>query len=491
MFGLNDALRAIRAGRWTVIGCLLAGLAVAGVLSATAVRSYVSTTELFVSVTRTPDAPSAYQGSLFTQERMESYAQLMGTSQLAQGVVDDLGLPLTADQVVGKVTAVAVPHTDILDVTVTDTAAERAQAIAASLGRQLAQQVTELETSDAAQGPMVQVRAVQPATFKPTPVSPVVSRYLAVGAALGLLVGLGLALTRQRLSAAVRTVEDVQNAADTPWVARLFQGHRLSKLPVSHELDASPPTTKAFRMIRLGLERADRGSRPQVIVVTSATPGEGKSTVAVGLSVSLARSGSRVMLVEGNLWRPRVTRYLGLAASDRGLTDVLTGTAALKEVTLSSNQDHLSVLPAGFLPEDPGEILGSAEMRTLLETLRGSHDYVVIDTPALLPVVDAAALSALADGALLVTRYGKTRRSEFAEAAAAIAAVDAQLLGVVLNRVPLADAAPAERRRFRPDSSRTKAPPAGLRASRRSELSDDGSDDGQQPDVLPAGSGHS
>jgi succinoglycan biosynthesis transport protein ExoP len=482
VFRLNEVLRAVRAGRWAIIVGLLTGLALAGALSATTVRTYVSSTELFVTVPRTPDAPSAYQGSLFTRERMDSYARLLTTSQLAQEVVDDTGIPLTADQVVGKVTAVPVPNTDILEITVNDTTPERAQAIADSLGRQFTEQVAELETSDA-QGPTIQVRTIEPATFEPT-ATPALSRYLALGAALGLLAGLAFALVRQRLDGTIRSNGDAQRATGTALVSRVYENDQLSKLPESGLLEESSPMTKAFRALRLNLEHAGGASRPQVVVVTSAAPEDGKSTVAVGLSVSLSRSGSRVLLVEGNLWRPRLTRYLGLAASDRGLTDVLAGTADVQEVSLSSNDSRLTVLPAGPMPEDPGEILGSKEMHTLLQGLREAYDYIVIDTPALLPLVDGAALSALADGVLLVTRYGRTQRDELTEAATAIAAVDARLLGVVLNRVPVSVAPPAERQEYRADSGRTKTARAVARGGRRRPPVDD-----QEPDVLSAGSG--
>jgi receptor protein-tyrosine kinase len=484
VFRLNEVFRAIRTGRWTLLVGLLVGLALAAGLNATAVRTYASSTELFVSVTRTPDAPSAYQGSLFTQERMDSYARLLTTAQLAQQVVDDLGIPLTANQVVAKVNAIPLPKTDILEVTVTDTSPERAQAIADSLGRQFARQVATLETSDVAQGPTVEVRPIEPATFEPATVSPGMSRYLAVGAALGLMVGLGIVLLRQRGDRTVRGTDDARTTADTTTVTRIFENKALAKPPLVAHLEGPSATAKSFRALRLTVENAGATHRTQVVVVTSAAPGEGKSTVAVGLAVSLARSGSRVLLVEGNLWRPRLTPYLGLAASETGLTDALTGVADVGEVTSASSVDGLSVLPAGPMPEDPGELLGSTEMRALVDSLRESYDYVVIDTPALLPLVDGAAVSAFADGVLLVTRFGRTRRDELGEAATALSAVDARLLGVVLNRVPASAAMRAERQKYKADSARLKTMRLFSRSGHQPPPTDQ-----EATDALPAASG--
>jgi receptor protein-tyrosine kinase len=146
------------------------------------------------------------------------------------------------------------------------------------------------------------------------------------------------------------------------------------------------------------------------------------------------------MLIEADLRRPRVTRYMGLV-SGAGLTDVLGGRARLHDVEQPWGDGRLSILAAGPMPPNPSEMLGSEQMRRLLQQLRETHDYVIIDAPPLLPVTDAAVLTALVDGCVLSTRHGKTRREELAGAAAALQRVDGRLLGVVLNRVPQSAAA--------------------------------------------------
>jgi receptor protein-tyrosine kinase len=141
------------------------------------------------------------------------------------------------------------------------------------------------------------------------------------------------------------------------------------------------------------------------------------------------------MLVEADLRRPRVTAYMGLVGG-AGLSNVLAGTAELDDVTQLWGDGKLSVLGAGPMPPNPSELLGSAHMRALLDRLREENDFVVIDAPPLLPVTDAAVLSVAADGCLLVTRYGSTRRDQLAEAANVLTRIDANLLGVVINRLP-------------------------------------------------------
>jgi succinoglycan biosynthesis transport protein ExoP len=432
---LKDVLQAVRSGWWLLVSAVILAVGAAGALTWAATPLYSSSTQLFVSTSTSPDTSAAYQGNLFSQQRVTSYAELLTGEQLASGVVDELGLDLSARQVADKVTAVAVPETVILTVTVTDTSAQRAQDIAAALGRQFTQQVTELETPDGATTSAVKVTTVQPAKYNAAPVSPDVFRNLAMGAVLGLLLGLGLALLRSRLDNTVKTGEDITRLTGAGVIGTVLEDPRLAEKHLVTDLDGHSISAEAFRTVRTNLQFLNVDNPPRVIVVTSSLPGEGKSTLAVNLSVALAQSGSRVMLIEADLRRPRVTRYMGLI-SGAGLTNVLVGTAALHEVAQPWGDGKLTVLGAGPMPPNPSEMLGSAQMRGLLDELRETHDFVVIDAPPLLPVTDAAVLTVLSDGCLLATRYGATRREELAEAAATLQRIDATLLGVVLNRVP-------------------------------------------------------
>ncbi|TFV92707.1 polysaccharide biosynthesis tyrosine autokinase [Blastococcus sp. CT_GayMR20] len=434
---LKDVLNVVRSGWWLLVSGTLLGLVIAGALSWAATPLYSSSTRLFVSVAGTTDTSAAYQGNLFSQQRVTSYAELLTGEQLAAQVVDDLGLDLSPDAVAAKVAARALPDTVILEVTVTDTSAERARDIAASLSEQFTEQVTELETPEGADASTVKVTIVQAAELRPAAVSPSVTRNLALGAVLGLLIGLGLALLRSRLDNTVKSNDDVQALTGMGVIGTVLEDPRLDEKHVVTAADEHSPTAESFRAIRTNLQFLDVDNPPKVIVVASSVPGEGKSTLAVNLSTALAQSGSRVVLLEADLRRPRVTRYMGLVGG-AGLTNVLAGTAELHEVLQPWGDGKLSVLAAGPMPPNPSEMLGSAHMRGVLATLREEYDFVVIDTPPLLPVTDAAVLSVAADGCVITTRYGSTRREQLEEAAAVLARIDAKLLGVVLNRVPQA-----------------------------------------------------
>jgi succinoglycan biosynthesis transport protein ExoP len=444
--GTTDALGLVRRHGRTVIAGVLAGLVLAGVLSWTAERTYTSSTQLWVGAAGPTATADAYEGNLFTQERINSYPQVLTSPDLTRQVVSELQLPLTPEELADRIAVTVLPESIVLDVRVSDTSPERAQRIAASLGRLFTQRVTELETPAGATASTVSVRTVRTPTFEAEAVSPDVVGNLWRGAALGLLLGLALALVQNRTDRSVRADDDVEAAAGARVVGRLFADRHLGKHSVLDQPDGQRPLAEAFRALRLNLRHLTTDTPPRVVVVTGPLLGEGASTVAVNLSRSLATAGHRVILVDGDLRRPRVSRYLGLPDGP-GLTDVLSGDAQLQDVVQTGVEGRLTVLGAGPMPPDPEAALGSPRMKTLLDVLRTHWDFVVVDAPPLLPVVDGAVLSASADSCLLVVRYGRTRREHLAEAAAAVARVHVPSLGVVVNRVPrrAADASPGSR----------------------------------------------
>jgi non-specific protein-tyrosine kinase len=196
------------------------------------------------------------------------------------------------------------------------------------------------------------------------------------------------------------------------------------------------PNTEAYRSLRTNLQFLDVDHPVRVLTVTSSVPGEGKSVTACNLALALADAGKRVVLVDGDLRCPQVCAYLG-CTSRAGLTSVLIGASLLEETLIEGRNRLLRILPSGPIPPNPSELLGSVRMTELVERLKQDADIVVIDSPPLLPVTDAAILSRASDGAILVVRHGQTRREQLVRATDQLRAVEARLLGSVLNRVPL------------------------------------------------------
>ncbi|WP_347059008.1 polysaccharide biosynthesis tyrosine autokinase [Blastococcus sp. HT6-30] len=432
---LKDVVQALRSGWWLLVVGLLIGLAAASAVTLQTTPLYASSTQLFVSTTGTDDTSTAYQGNLFSQQRVTSYVQLLTGEQVAGRVVEELQLAESPGELAASVTASAIPDTVLLDVTVTRPSATEARDIAAVIGEQFTDLVTELETPEGATASMVKVTVTEAPKVAEAPTTPQPMRNLALGGLAGLLVGAGAAIGRERLDNTVKTADDVSRLAGAGLVGALVEDPALSERHVAEDEDGYSETGEAYRQIRTNLQFLDVDDPARTIVITSSLPGEGKTTVAVNLAVVLAQSGARVALIEGDLRRPRVTRYLGMI-SGAGLSNVLAGNADYHELTQPFRDGKLTVLAAGPMPPNPSEMLGSKQMRMLLAQARQENDYVLVDAPPLLPVTDAAVLSVAADGAIIVARHGVTTKAQLEQAAANLHRIDAKLLGVVLNRIP-------------------------------------------------------
>jgi capsular exopolysaccharide synthesis family protein len=351
-------------------------------------------------------------------------------------VVSELRLPVSPALLQSRLSASAIPDTVLLQATVTDPVPARARDIANAAGRQFALLVSDLERPEGGGSSLVKVTTVEEAKLPTSPVSPTTTRNLALAGLLGVLVGVGLAVLRETLDTSVKTPEDVAAAAGglaTLGAVGFDSGAR--KRPLINPVEAHSRRSEALRQLRTNLQFVDVAAHPKSIVVTSSVAGEGKSTTACNLAITLAQAGLRVVLVEADLRRPRLMTYLGMEGAV-GVTSLLIHRATLDQAIQPWGNALLDVLPSGPVPPNPSELLGSREMAELMKQLEARYDIVLVDGAPLLPVTDAAVLSALAGGALLVVRANRTHREQLHRAVESLRAVDARLLGAVLNFVP-------------------------------------------------------
>lgn len=433
---LQDFVKLIRA-RWIVVSAtiVLATLA-AVILSLLTTPLYQASTRLFVSTRPGSSLSDLYQGSNLSQQRVISYAELITGATLAQRTIDKLGLNMESSELQSKIKAEAKPNTVLIDVQVLDQSAVRARDIANALSDEFVAMVSELEAPDKASAPDVRVVVEQRATVPESPVVPKVPRNIAIGMGLGVLLGVGLAVVRDMLDNTVTSPETIEQVAGVSLVGAIPMDKERRKQPaIAFDRD-NTAIAEAFRKLRTNLQFLAVDNPPRVIVVTSSMPHEGKSTTAINVALALAEAEHRVVLIDGDMRRPTLAKYLDLVGTV-GFSTVLSGGASLDDALQKTRFPGLTVLTSGAIPPNPSELLGSQSARRVLSELRSQFDYVILDSTPLLAVTDAAILAAGADGVLIMTRHGQTKRDQLAHAVDNLQSVGAPLLGAVFTMMPI------------------------------------------------------
>ncbi|MGA2429292.1 MAG: polysaccharide biosynthesis tyrosine autokinase [Candidatus Acidiferrum sp.] len=302
------------------------------------------------------------------------------------------------------------------------------------------------------------IRVVDPAMIPSYPSRPAKARNVALAFLVGLVGGIGLAILREYMDNTVKTPDDVETLARLPSLAvvpafeethadgrrrkTLSQalgngnGHARHVELVAQHLPKSQ-MSEAFRALRTALLLSQAGRPPQVILVTSALPREGKTTAAANLAVTLAQLGDRTLLIDADLRKPGVGRLLNMNGGKyAGLSSYLAGVSSLDLVTVQHPAiPNLSAIPTGPLPPNPADLLSSHRLADAIAELRTKFKFIVIDTPPVMAATDAVILSVQADGVLLVVRSGETPKEAFTRTRDLLVSVKCRLLGVVLNAV--------------------------------------------------------
>ncbi|TDW29955.1 polysaccharide biosynthesis tyrosine autokinase [Cryobacterium psychrophilum] len=428
-----EYLRAV-AKQWLVIvllGALGFGAAWAYVSNETPL--YKSTSSVFVSSERGETTSELVQASTFSQNLVQSYAQLASMPAVLNPVIAELNLDTSAPVLATSVVAATPLNTVIIEITVSNDSPARAAAIANSITRSLATVVQKLAPRGPNNTPSITLSTVSTAQAATVPYSPNTRLWLITGVAGGLALGVLFALARELLDTRVRGEKGLLRVTDAPLLGKVGEKRRGD--PAGLVMRSMPRSVLAegYRRIRANLEFIDVDSRPRCVVVTSPVVADGKSTSALNLALAMAERAPRVLLIDADLRRPSIAGMCDIEG-EVGLTTVLVGTVALEDaVTLWAGVLH--VLPSGAIPPNPGQLLGSTAMSDLVSRLRREYDFIVIDSPPLLPASDALGLAHLADGAIVVARDKSTRRAQLAHTLESLDAVKARLLGVVLNRV--------------------------------------------------------
>jgi Mrp family chromosome partitioning ATPase/capsular polysaccharide biosynthesis protein len=495
---LTDYLKVVRARWWVIVLCVAVVLGAAIYSSANKTPLYKATAKI---VRQQGSLEAALFGTSFLQYQdpvrlTQTAAGLVTVEEVAVLVKKDLGSSLSPSELSAMVTGTPDSKSDVISITAVSTSAQGAADVANAFARdfivyrqttdksllEVARQVLEkqiasmnaADTASARGTALVQrleelsiIEQIQTGGFSvsekakapESPFSPQPLRNAVLALVVGLVLGLGLAFLLEYLDRRVKdepTLEKLLGApvlASVPLIGTGRRGRRTprSDVPIGFT-DKRSPLIESFRTLRSNLQYFGVDSQLRTIMVTSALPREGKSTVSINLGLSLALSGARVIVLEADLRRPMLHNYLKLG-NEVGISNALAGTHTFAEAMQLVRVDdfmpedarrrlpagaedlllqkNLYCITSGPLPPNPSELMGSGKMLDLLRSATETADYVIVDTPPVLLASDAVTLSTHVDAVLLTARLYSTTRDEAAAAREALERVGARVIGAV------------------------------------------------------------
>ena len=278
------------------------------------------------------------------------------------------------------------------------------------------------------------VSVVEPAITPTQPSQPRPVVNIVLGLVVGTMAGVALAFLLENLDTTLYTTEQIETAAELATVGKIPEAK--DDLGIARLGNGHYPQLEAFRRLRTNIMALEETTGPKIVLATSAQRSEGKSTVTANLAVTIAQSGRKVIVIDCDMRLPMVHKIFDLP-NKRGLTSVLTKDVALEDAILYTTYPRVQVLTSGPLPPNPTELLGSDQMTELVEELKEQYDYVLLDTPALLSVADAAVLAPKADSVVIIVAQAKTRREDIQMVRKQLSNVKANSIGIVVNHAKL------------------------------------------------------
>lgn len=369
------------------------------------------------------DAAQGYADAYLDFRRQEVVDDLLASSERIRQQIDALNRQLerTNEQI-------ARSNSESVKVTL--------QSQANSLVGQIA--LLQQELAEATPPERLRVgQVVAPAGLSSSPVSPNHLSNGVLGLFVGLVLGVGVGLIRERLDDRFRDRNELETAVGAPVLAVIprVASWRRGKTPILiTKLEPRSAAAEAYRTLRTGLLFAASQRRLKTVLLTSARPGEGKTVTTANLGYALAQTGHRVILVSADLRKPRLATFFGERTSV-GLTSVFAGETTLWKALADSGVANLKLLPSGPIPGNPAELLGSDMMKSILDQLASVADFVLVDGPPTLTLADAITLAPQADGVIFVTDAQTTRRGAVEHSRQQLEQVDARLIGAVLNNL--------------------------------------------------------
>ena len=444
---LTDYWKIIRAHWVSILGITIAGALLGFGWALLQPKVYTSHASGIVSTGVSQDIGLSLAGDSLARSRATSYVDVASSRAVAELTAKEIGYTSDPANLISRISVTNPLDTATIKISANAASPEEARDLAEAWVRALGEQISLLENQGASsdQKSVVTFRSLDAASTPTAPSSPNTRLAIAIGLLAGLIIAFVYALLRSIFDRRVQSISQVQQETGLPVIGTVpfhsgfDKENRIVQSKGGNDRSSSRSeeyaVAESIRELRTNLQYMDIDNPTRVMVVTSALPGEGKSTVIANLANAIAQGGQQVVVVDGDLRRPMVAKTFGVLPGI-GLTDVLVGRAELVDVLQPwGDTGRLMVLGAGKIPPNPSELLGSNTMHKVLEDL-SEHAIVLIDAPPLLPVTDAAILTARTDGAMIVTYAHRTTVDALKEAISNLERVKGRPLGVIINGVP-------------------------------------------------------
>ncbi len=427
---LRTYLGALRKSWWLIVAIAALCLAAAFVAFLVTPKTYSSKVTFYVS-TPIADGSNPMSSGQFAVTRVNSYVELLSSEKLAREAAAAAGVELSAADLIDKIEGSAELNTVLVTATITDAQPDRALALAQAVSETFPEMVDELDNQGKSGSAVVVLTTVSGPTA-PLVIAPSARIYLPIGLVGGLALGVVAALLRELMNTSIRSSDSLSTVLGAAALGTIHYDPATRRSPLIIGDQAASARSESYRHLRTSLQFVDAADAAKVLLITSAVPDEGKTTTSVNLALSFAEFGDRVLLICGDLRRPKLGALLNLSEQN-GLTGVLVGQIDIAQAIQQWGNRTLFYLGAGSLPPNPSELLGGERMAALINDLRPKFDKIIIDAPPLLPVTDAAVASAVADGVVVVVRNGSTTRAQLTTARQTLEGVNARIIGGVLN----------------------------------------------------------
>lgn len=388
---------------------------------------YESSVQMLISQgqVKSKDEPmvESYQAILLSERLATTFSQILTSRTLAERVAGRMQLQISPEELQKKVDAEVVKDTQLVKLTVTDTKPSFAKRLADNYAAEFIKMADEVLPSSA----LVNIRVVDKAAVPRTPIWPKPIVNLVEALVVGLSLSTGLAFVLGMLDVTVKETEEIEQLISLPLLARI--PNIKNPLLLGNE---ETSTAEVYRTLRTNLQYINFDQSTRTLIISSPSLNEGKTTVSHNLAVVFAQAGYNILLINGDLRNPKLNRLLN-KSGESGLSNVLIGISDVESVIQDTEIDRLSFVASGPTPPNPPDLLNSDRMDNLLEYVSRDFDLVIIDCPPILAVADTPILAVKVDAVLMVSNFGRTKKSDMLAAKDMLDKVGARIIGFVIN----------------------------------------------------------